>query len=127
MSFRSLRGTRSAQWRGQPRSAQFRSCVDGASRVAAAEVEKKRRRREIDKELSSHDLFLNRELTWLAFNRRVLHEAEDERNPLSSGSNFSPSPHQPRRVLHEAHRRLEAASGSGMQELPSMDALRSNR
>ena len=36
----------------------------------------------IDKELSSHDLFLNRELTWLAFNRRVLHEAEDERNPL---------------------------------------------
>src|SRR5271168_4416690 len=36
----------------------------------------------VDKELSSPDLFLNRELTWLAFNRRVLHEAEDERNPL---------------------------------------------
>src|SRR6201984_831289 len=36
----------------------------------------------IDKELSSPDLFLNRELTWLAFNRRVLHEAEDERNPI---------------------------------------------
>jgi polyphosphate kinase len=36
----------------------------------------------IDKELSSPDLFLNRELTWLGFNRRVLHEAEDERNPL---------------------------------------------
>ncbi len=27
-------------------------------------------------------LYLNRELTWLAFNRRVLHEAEEERNPL---------------------------------------------
>jgi len=28
------------------------------------------------------DLYLNRELTWLSFNRRVLAEAEDERNPL---------------------------------------------
>ncbi|MGH7985639.1 MAG: polyphosphate kinase 1 [Candidatus Binataceae bacterium] len=28
------------------------------------------------------ELYLNRELTWLAFNRRVLAEAEDERNPL---------------------------------------------
>jgi polyphosphate kinase len=27
-------------------------------------------------------LYLNRELTWLAFNRRVLHEAGDGRNPL---------------------------------------------
>ena len=28
------------------------------------------------------ELFLNRELGWLAFDSRVLHEAEDPRNPL---------------------------------------------
>ena len=33
-------------------------------------------------DLSRPGLYLNRELTWLAFNRRVLAEAEDERNPL---------------------------------------------
>ena len=33
-------------------------------------------------DLSSPELYLNRELTWLAFNRRVLYEAEDERVPL---------------------------------------------
>jgi polyphosphate kinase len=33
-------------------------------------------------DLSSPEHYLNRELTWLAFNRRVLHEAEDERTPL---------------------------------------------
>jgi polyphosphate kinase len=33
-------------------------------------------------DLDSPDLYLNRELTWLAFNRRVLHQALDARNPL---------------------------------------------
>jgi len=33
-------------------------------------------------DLSSPELYLNRELTWLEFNWRVLHEAEDERTPL---------------------------------------------
>ncbi len=37
---------------------------------------------QIDDSLSSPELYLNRELTWLGFNRRVLAEAEDERNPL---------------------------------------------
>lgn len=33
-------------------------------------------------DLDDPSLYLNRELTWLAFNRRVLAEAEDARNPL---------------------------------------------
>ena len=33
-------------------------------------------------DLDSPELYLNRELTWLSFNRRVLHEAKDERTPL---------------------------------------------
>ncbi len=32
--------------------------------------------------LDSHEWYLNRELTWLAFNQRVLHEATDEQVPL---------------------------------------------
>lgn len=32
--------------------------------------------------LGDPELYLNRELTWLEFNRRVLHEADDERVPL---------------------------------------------
>ncbi|HEY7746234.1 MAG TPA: polyphosphate kinase 1, partial [Desulfuromonadales bacterium] len=35
------------------------------------------------------DLFLNRELTWLAFNQRVLHEAVDERTPLLERVKFT--------------------------------------
>ena len=33
-------------------------------------------------DLDDPSLYLNRELTWLAFNQRVLAEAEDDRNPL---------------------------------------------
>ena len=33
-------------------------------------------------DLGDPSLYLNRELTWLAFNERVLHEAEDARTPL---------------------------------------------
>jgi polyphosphate kinase len=36
----------------------------------------------VDPELNAPELFLNRELTWLAFNRRVFEQAFDERNPL---------------------------------------------
>ncbi len=37
---------------------------------------------EVSLPLDAPELYLNRELTWLAFNRRVLHEAEDPRTPL---------------------------------------------
>jgi polyphosphate kinase len=33
-------------------------------------------------DMRAPELYLNRELTWLAFNRRVLHEAQDPRTPL---------------------------------------------
>ena len=33
-------------------------------------------------DLHAPELYLNRELGWLEFNRRVMHEAEDERTPL---------------------------------------------
>jgi polyphosphate kinase len=33
-------------------------------------------------DLHAPEFYLNRELTWLAFNKRVLHEAGDDRNPL---------------------------------------------
>lgn len=33
-------------------------------------------------DLHSSEWYLNRELTWLEFNKRVLHEGQDERNPL---------------------------------------------
>ncbi|MCP3689649.1 MAG: polyphosphate kinase 1 [Gammaproteobacteria bacterium] len=33
-------------------------------------------------DLDNPELFLNRELTWLEFNRRVLHEAQDDQTPL---------------------------------------------
>ncbi|MDH3689060.1 MAG: polyphosphate kinase 1 [Gammaproteobacteria bacterium] len=36
----------------------------------------------IEHDLSSSQYYLNRELTWLEFCRRVLHEAQDERTPL---------------------------------------------
>jgi polyphosphate kinase len=35
-----------------------------------------------ERDLAAPEWYLNRELTWLAFNRRVLHEAEDPRTPL---------------------------------------------
>src|SRR5437588_5499838 len=39
-------------------------------------------------ELEQHDLYLNRELSWIEFNRRVFEEAKDSRHPLLERVNF---------------------------------------
>ncbi len=39
-------------------------------------------------DLNAPQWYLNRELSWLAFNQRVLHESEDERTPLLERVNF---------------------------------------
>ncbi len=40
-------------------------------------------------DLDAPELYLNRELTWLEFNRRVLHEAQDDSNPLLERLKFT--------------------------------------
>jgi polyphosphate kinase len=39
-------------------------------------------------DLSSHELYFNRELSWLGFNERVLELAEDESVPLLERAKF---------------------------------------
>ncbi|AJE02086.1 polyphosphate kinase 1 [Geobacter pickeringii] len=43
---------------------------------------------EAEIDLAAPELYLNRELTWLEFNQRVLHEAEDPRTPLLERTKF---------------------------------------
>eukprot|EP00494_Astrolonche_serrata_P000123 UN00124 len=40
-------------------------------------------------DLDAPELYLNRELTWLEFNFRVLHEAQDDKNPLLERLKFA--------------------------------------
>ncbi|MDH3792687.1 MAG: polyphosphate kinase 1, partial [Rhodospirillales bacterium] len=53
-----------------------------AEQAREAAEEAARAEAETGKDLKAPELYLNRELTWLKFNERVLHEAEDERVPL---------------------------------------------
>jgi polyphosphate kinase len=54
--------------------------VGNEGRGAAPSAQKAKAPKRFD--LKDPQWYLNRELTWLAFNGRVLHEAEDERTPL---------------------------------------------
>jgi polyphosphate kinase len=56
------------------------STTNGHPVASAPPEEKKPRASDVD--LDAPEYYLNRELTWLAFVERVLHEADDERIPL---------------------------------------------
>ena len=55
---------------------------EAASKAERAAEKAARSKAETGKDLRAPELYLNRELTWLEFNKRVLHEAEDERTAL---------------------------------------------
>ncbi|MFA9412688.1 MAG: RNA degradosome polyphosphate kinase, partial [Deltaproteobacteria bacterium] len=56
------------------------STTNGHPATSISQEEKKRPTSDID--LDAPEYYLNRELTWLTFVKRVLHEAEDSRTPL---------------------------------------------
>ena len=56
------------------------STTNGHPAAGVSDEEKKRPVSDID--LDAPEYYLNRELTWLTFVKRVLHEAEDSRTPL---------------------------------------------
>jgi len=56
--------------------------------MTSGKIEKTKIQKEAQ-DLSSPELYLNRELSWLTFNRRVLHEAQDDRTPLLERVKFA--------------------------------------
>ena len=76
--------------------------------------------------------FINREISWLEFNRRVLEEAENPNHPLLERLRFlSISGHEPRRIRHGARRRPEGpgaradrdASDDGLSPVEQLRAI----
>ena len=71
-----------AQAHAEAASASKAEAERAALRAEAAAEQAARSEAETGKNLRAPELYLNRELTWLNFNKRVLHEAEDPRTPL---------------------------------------------
>ena len=71
-----------ASAKGNDAVAESRSALSATSSSATAAVSDGAAAPASERDLTRPELYLNRELTWLAFNRRVLALAEDERVPL---------------------------------------------
>ena len=57
-------------------------CRDEQKNFIKSEPDQAEKQITTEFDLNASEWFLNRELTWLEFNRRVLHEGQDSRNPL---------------------------------------------
>ena len=56
--------------------------------MAQSADEKKKKNQDMAIELSDPSLYVNRELSWLKFNERILEEARDKTNPLMERLKF---------------------------------------
>jgi polyphosphate kinase len=65
-----------------------KSLADGQTAAAPRTAKKEAGKVRIF-DITSTEYYLNRELTWLGFNDRVLHEAQDKRNPLLERVKFA--------------------------------------
>ena len=57
--------------------------------IREKDVEKKRKMKNGEKSMSKQKIYMNRELSWVKFNERVLEEAEDKKTPLCERLSFA--------------------------------------